>query len=436
MQNKRTDNAIFNKRSEPRWHGRKTFLIVFFKKMQTETKEKKEEKKEKEEKMDTEGLKKYIQAEALDALDSALDKKANELTEKFLNGVAEQRKKAIETSKTPKKTSDEEIVRKWFKALVMKDGSAMAQIQKDYLQTGEDTQGGYLVPAPLLAEVQRFTEENGIARRDMRYLPFSGPGNERRIPALASSVSVFWPDEAGVKSSTKPTFALVTQTLKKIAAIVPLTEEIVEDSAINLISLLGELIGEAVLEEEDRVFLAGDTGDGDPYDGVINAANVVPVETTGAVADLTADDLNNAIYAVPTSVQKTGKFYLSPTAFQIIQQLKDNNGNYIVQTPIGNQPPTLWNRPYELTNVLPDSSASGDGTPFGFFTDLRKTCVYGDKAGLKVKILEEGIVKSAEESPSDLNLATQDMIAMRVVKRVGYVPVLPSGIAVLQTTES
>lgn len=403
-----------------------------------ETEEKDEEAEEEEdneEEETKEGLKSFIKEETVSSLESELDKVADRLVSKFRDGVAKQRVKAINTKKLPKKTSDEQVVRKWFNALLNKDHQTIRSIEKDYLQTGDDTQGGYLIPTPLLAEVNRFVSEYGFARREMRYLPFSGPGNERRIPALDSSVSVYWTDEAEAKTSSKPTFKLVTQTLKKLAAITPLTEEILEDSAINLISLLGELFGEAIAEEEDRVFFAGDTGDGDPYNGVINAANVENVDMGAGddAADIDADDLNNLIYAVPSAVRRKGKFFLESTLFQTLQQLKTDDGHYIVQQPTGDRPATIWNRPFELIDVLPDSTTGSGNNPIMFYTDLSKTCVYGDKGGIKVKLLDQAVVNSAEDSPSELNLATQDMVAVRIVKRVGYVPVLPSGIAVLRT---
>ena len=249
---------------------------------------------------------------------------------------------------------------------------------------------------------------------------------------MLSSVSVFWVNEAGVKPSTKPTFKLVPQVLKKIAAIVPMTEEILDDSAIDIIRLLGELFGEAIALEEDRVFLNGDIGAGDPFDGVLRATGVIPVEGPADIDDLTADHLLDMIYAVPRMIRNKGKFYLNSTIFAILQKLKaDTSGVYIVQNPVGNQPGTIWNRPYELVDVLPDDSVAGDEEPVMFYTDLSKTCVYGDKQGIRVKLLDQAIVQSAEESPSDLNLATQDMVAFRIVKRVGYVPVLPQGISVL-----
>lgn len=388
-----------------------------------------------EEKAMKENLKTFIKSETAASLEKELESKADALIQKFFDGVASQRAKAIVQPKAVKK-SDQEVVKSWLKCLVYRDHQGMMALQKDYMQIGNDEQGGYLVPPQLLAEVNRFVETYGVARRDMRYLPFSGAGNERKIPALANSVSVFWVAEGGAKPSTKPTFDLVTQTLKKLAAIVPITEELLEDSAINLISLLGELFGEAVAMEEDRVFFNGSVAAGDPYNGILRATGVVNVDMTGGddAADIDADDLNNLIYAVPRAVRELGKFYMHSTVFQVIQQLRSAvTGNYIVQSPVGDRPGTIWGRPYELLDIMPDATLTANKSPFVAYSNLQKTCVYGEKSGLRVKLLDQAIVQSAEESPSDLNLATQDMVALRIVKRVGYVPILPAGIAVLRT---
>ena len=66
-----------------------------------------------------------------------------------------------------------------------------------------------------------------------------------------------------------------------------------------------------------------------------------------------------------------------------------------------------------------------------FFGNLQKTCVYGDKQGLRVKMLDQASLY--DTNGTLINLAEKDMIALRVHKRVGFVAVLPAGIAVLST---
>jgi len=394
---------------------------------------------EDEEKAVKEDLKKFIKDETIANLDKELDAKSEELVKKFFDGVAKQRKAAIDGRKAPvKKTSEQELTRKWWNCLVNQDISGARAIQKDYMREGDDASGGYLVPPPaLMAEINRFTEQYGVARREMRYLPFSGPANSRKIPRLGSSVSVYWASEAGKKSKTKPSFELVTQTLKKIVAIAIYTEELVEDSAIDINALLGELFGEAVAKEEDRVFFAGDTNDGDAYNGILNATGIVPVVMGDGdvAADIDVDDLIEMKYAVPKEVRQTGKFYGNSAIFKLCEKLKDKNNRYILHDAQNGNAPTLCGRPYEELDILPDDDLVTEETPFLIYTNLKKTCVYGDKGTLRLKLLSEATLDfdDSDESPNNINLAENDMQALRIVKRTGYVPVLPSGIAVLKT---
>jgi len=392
-----------------------------------------------EEKAVKEDLKKFIKDETVASLDKELDAKSEELVKKFFDGVAKQRKAVIDGRKAPvKKTSEQELTRKWWNCLVNQDIAGARAIQKDYLREGDDASGGYLVPPPaLMAEINRFTEEYGVARRDMRYLPFSGPANSRKIPRLGSSVSVSWASEGGKKPKTKPSFELVTQTLKKIVAIAIYTEELVEDSAIDINVLLGELFAEAVTKEEDRVFFAGDTDNGDVYDGILNATGIVSVAMGDGdvAADIDVDDLIEMKYAVPKTIRQTGKFYGNSAIFKLCEKLKDKDGRYILHDAQSGNAPTLCGRPYEELDILPDDDLVTEDTPFLIYTNLRKTCVYGDKGTLRMKLLTEATLDfdDSDESPNNISLAENDMQALRIVKRTGYVPVLPSGIAVLKT---
>jgi len=90
----------------------------------------------------------------------------------------------------------------------------------------------------------------------------------------------------------------------------------------------------------------------------------------------------------------------------------------------------LWGYPVELTDALPTYAAAAADEMFAFFSNLSKTCVYGEKLGIRTKILTEATLTDQLGNP--VNLAERDMIALRAYKRVGYVPVLPDGIVVFQ----
>jgi HK97 family phage major capsid protein len=74
---------------------------------------------------------------------------------------------------------------------------------ENYMSTGDLESGGYLVPSLLQAEIANVVIEGGIARREMRYLPFGAAGNSRGLPVEKTGVSVAWVDEANPKPLTK-----------------------------------------------------------------------------------------------------------------------------------------------------------------------------------------------------------------------------------------
>lgn len=389
------------------------------------------EPKEGDEGVDEKALKSLIQKGVKDTLESKMESISNNLVQKFLSGVAAQRGKAI-VAGAKTETKGEET-RKFVKALMRNDFAYLKQFKAkaDYNQTGDNEDGAYTVPEELRAEVLRIAEtQYGVARREMFYLPFSGPGNERKIPTLSSSVVVTWVNEANAKSKTKPEFGLVTQTLKKLAAIVPFTEEIIEDSAINLTTLLATLFAEAVAKEEDLQFFAGT---GSPWTGIINNTyvNKVYLGSNKGFDDITADVLLDMIDETPAGALAGAKFYLHRHALSVIRKLKDvTSGQYIFQNPGGGLPGTIWNYPYELVEALPDKTTSGDGKSVIMFGNLKVGAIFGDKQQIRTKLLTEASIVIGETT---INLAEQDMMALRVVERVGYVAAVPTALTVLKT---
>jgi len=373
-------------------------------------------------------------------VDSEITKKVDAISEqivnKFMKGANASRKRVIASGKGEATKGCAET-RSFLKALLSKDTAKLAEFrakETTFNQTGDNDRGAYLIPEELRAEVLRLAQNQyGIARRDFMYLPFTGPGNERKIPTLATGVTVTWTDEAVKKSSSNPTFGVVTQTLKKLAAIIPFTEEILEDSAINLTQLVAQLFAEAVAKEEDVQFF---TGTGSPWTGIL-ANTSTPKVTLGTnkdMSDITADDLLDMIDACPSGALAGAKFYFNRHALSYIRKLKDSvTGQYIFQRPADGLPGTIWDYPYELVEAMPDKTA-GEAQNLGIacFGNLRMAAILGDKQQIRAKVLDQATITDGNGS-TVINLAEQDMIAIRLEERVGYVLALPAAVVVLKT---
>jgi HK97 family phage major capsid protein len=85
-----------------------------------------------------------------------------------------------------------------------------------------------------------------------------------------------------------------------------------------------------------------------------------------------------------------------------------------------------------LSEAFPSATETGNDQPFILFGNLKKAAIFGDKQQLRVKLLDQATVANAANN-GYLNLAQRDMIAVRIVERVGYVLALPSAVSVLTT---
>lgn len=375
-----------------------------------------------EEVVDEKSMKDLIAKSIADRLNEVSDTLVN----KFVDGVAAQRAKS--QTETVKAVKGEDETRNFMKALFANDHATLKSVSGL-----SNAAGGYLIPEELRAEVLRVAEDNfGLARRDMRYLPFSGPGNSRKIPALASSVAVSWTDEAAEKQSTAPAFTVIEQTLKKLAAIVPMTDEILEDSNINITALVAELFAEAVAKEEDMQFF---NGNGSVWTGILNNGNVNSVFVAGTNPNVVdADDLLSLVDATPSGALAGAKFYMHRSVYSKLRSLRDDAGAgvYIITPPTAEGPAALWGYPIELSDAFPAITVTGNSKPFVLFGNLKRAAIFGDKQELRVKLLDQATVNNTANDAS-INLAQQDMVAIRIVERVGYVLALPSAVSVLKT---
>lgn len=292
-------------------------------------------------------------------------------------------------------------------------------VQAKTMSEGVDSEGGYLVPEEFRATLIRLVETYGDARKVATVLPMGK--DELRIPKLVSGVTVYWVNEGANITPSTPTFGRVNLVAKKLAALVPVTSELLEDSSISIANLLANLFAEAMAEEEDRVAFTGSTSGGDPFDGVLYASGVNQVIMAETSFDaINADYLLDLTSAVPSAAAKRGTFVLHRTVFDKVRKLKDSNGDYIWQKPSAAAPGTIWGYPYIVTDVMPGMADSGPNKPFVFFGDLRQIYI-GDRRKMSI----------AQSSHVGF---TQDLIYLKATERVAMSVALPDAFAVLVTS--
>jgi len=288
---------------------------------------------------------------------------------------------------------------------------AIALKNKDFATlkaAGSTTSLGEVIPpTEFISEVFRLEEEYGVAQKDATIMTT----DRTSISMILGNddIQVSMVGEAENKPSKKLDYLPFQLTFRKGVGILPLTDELLEDSAVNLWADATQRFARAFARKADELVFT------DATSGIVNAAGVNAINVY-SINQLTADDLNKAMYGVPTPSMRNGKYYFNRTFLGVIQRLKDGQGNYILQNGInGPANGTIWGRPYELVEVMPTADATDSGDEFIIFGDLKNT-VLASRTQMKIEMSNTAVVLDPDGG-ANLNSWVQDLTSMRAVKR-------------------
>lgn len=360
----------------------------------------------------------------------SLNDKLEKLEESLSKTVVKKNINIFRSVKNGDELGKEEKLQLWYKGLVSKDFSEYLEVtQKDAMNTSDD--GEILPPEEFIAEVSRLEEEYGVASRFANVRRSTRP-TLRGIKG-GDDVEFVKTAEGDVKPSQRVTYDPFELTYLKYAAIVPVTDELLEDSAVDLWSDLTNRFARAAAKRQDElVFTENDTVSS--VYGILNASGTARI-AVGSIASFddadATDALNEMMFSVPTPSMNRGRFYMHRTIFGLISRARDSQGRPLVSPgENGGLGPTIWGQPYTLTEVMPSLSEIEDGDPFMVFGDLRNT-ILGIRVPMQVKYFDTGIVTDPDNSESNLNLLTQDIQAIRARIRMNQVHVHPEAYSVL-----
>lgn len=157
---------------------------------------------------------------------------------------------------------------------------------------GED--GGFAVPAGFTAEIERlvFGDDSIIGMSDVMDIGgnnMSFPTDED-TPWSSTGIQTYWEKEAGQYDSSKLNLGSFDMKLSKLTALVPVTDEQLEDSP-NLNSYLNIKVPEAIDYKVNDALING-TGAGQPL-GIMNSGCLVTVskETSQSADTIVRDNI-------------------------------------------------------------------------------------------------------------------------------------------------
>ncbi len=183
--------------------------------------------------------------------------------------------------------------------------------------------GGFLLQMDYASDIKKRMFSTGQILPRLTRLPISANSNSITIPAAADDtesagifggIIAYWLSEAGTKTTSSPKFREMVLKLKKLAVVVPTTDELLNDK-VTLESFIRTGSNLALVKEAEKQVIRG-TGAGQPL-GVLNSGALVSVSAeTGQLADtivyanivnmwsrMYADSRTNCIWLINQSIE-------------------------------------------------------------------------------------------------------------------------------------
>ncbi|WP_346920790.1 phage major capsid protein [Clostridium sp. UBA7339] len=302
-----------------------------------------------------------------------------------------------------------EYVKAFWNAMRNKNGFEI----NNALQVGTDSEGGFLAPDEFEKILIESLEEQNIFRQLANIITTSS--GDKKIPVVAGKGTASWVDEEGIITESDDSFGQVSIGAYKLATMIKVSEELLNDSVFNLESYIAKEFARRIGAKEEEAFFIGD-GTGKPT-GVFNATGGAQLGvTTASATAITLDEIMDLFYSLKSTYRKNSVFVMNDATVKAIRKLKDGNGQYIWQPSItAGTPDTILNRPVKTSAYVPTIASAAKSIAFGDFSYYW----VADRQGRAFKRLNE------------LYAAT-GQVGFMATQRVDGKLILPEAIKVLQ----
>lgn len=281
------------------------------------------------------------------------------------------------------------------------------------LSVGDDTEGGYLVPA-VRAEriIQKLVEFSPV--RELATVVTISTGDAWEIPREgATNWAADWVAETGSRpQTTAQSWALERVQVHEMYANPFITQRMLEDTSFDLDTWIDDGLSRRFGVVEGTAFISGN-GVGKP-EGLLTPSGLTTVNT-GLAADITADGLIATFYTLPEFYAMNATWLMRRATIRVVRQLKDGNGQYLWQPGLsGGAPATILDRPYREAIDMPAIAANANVAVFG---DIRRAYAIVDRRQMLM-------VRDPFTSKPNVELYT--------TKRVGGQPILTEAYVVMK----
>lgn len=250
--------------------------------------------------------------------------------------------------------------------------------------------GGVLVPEEMMTEITKKVQSDASLLPKTRQ--FTVNGNSMTLPIdekhpWNGGILVYWTAEgATIPKSGDPGLGTASWKLNKLAALVPVTEELLEDAA-GLQSYIQQMAPEAITNKINSSIISGD-GVG-KFKGILSSPfRVTTAKESGQLADtIVAKNVIKMFNRMIPSSRGRAEWYINAACEDQLRTMVDDNGNLIYLAP-GSQ---MNQQPYGLLLGRPVNVMIGSMEQLGdegdiVFCDLSYYYTIGKAGGVKQSV--------------------------------------------------
>ncbi len=256
------------------------------------------------------------------------------------------------------------------------------------LSEGSDSGGGFTVPEETAAPIIKRALERSIVEPLATVVPMRSDTYNYTIEddlahtaSLHGGIIAYWTEEAGSKTVSQPKFRRVKLIAKKLTGFTYASDELLEDSAVDLGAYLTECFGGSIGWYKDYAFLRG-SGVGQPL-GIFGSGCLIQPTRAVANAISVLDIANLMARLLPASLYAPSTVFIASQS--ILPQIINLGSTYVtwINSSMNGAaqriPTTLFGMPLYFTEKVPALGTTGD---IGLY-DLSYYLI-GNRKGLKV----------------------------------------------------
>lgn len=266
----------------------------------------------------------------------------------------------------------------------MAGGRVISRAPGDPQQVSVDELGGNLVPTQFVDEVLiALPQETPFANGQLITLfPMGSDSVEFPKVTRRPDVSGTVPEGSAYKKSNAD-IGTVTLFARKHGVIIPVTEEMLMGSRVDIVRVLAQLVAQE-LAEQRNAFVTNGSGSEEP-EGVRTNDNIATVPMGTADDRARADSLIELFYSVPSRYRQNGIWLLHNTRIQQVRQLKTTDGEYIWTDGFSESPSTIMGRPVFENPDIPTNLGVGNDESEILFGDFQRGYVLGEREGVEMQ---------------------------------------------------